>query len=243
MTPFASPALRRSDAPRPFRSAPKARAIHVESPSRGLPPQRERELAARVLAGDQGARDELVTGNLSLCHFIALRYLKWHFHDLDEHDLTQEGSLGLIEAAGRYDPATHHARFSTYATYWIHKRIREAVMNTGETVRLPIYLHERQQAPSCRAALRRSNLRWFDLASPTEDKLAELVDAEDRIRLQSAISRLKPEHRELIRWYAEDYGAPAPKGESRYSRRNRANAARQILTSIRRNLNPDGADS
>lgn len=241
MTSFASPAARRSDAQRPFRSAPKAEAPHVKPSSRGLSPDRERELAARILAGDKTARDELVTGNMALCHYFALRFLRWDFHDLEKEDLVQEGSLGLIRAAERYDPEVHGTRFSTYASFWVRNRIRLACMNTGELIRIPVHRHERREASSCRASLCRSNLLRIELPGPSEDRLAEMVNAEDRGRLRKALSRLKPEHRELLRWYTEEYGNGRPTHEKKNCRRNRAHAAKQVLLSIRKRLNPEGS--
>jgi RNA polymerase sigma factor (sigma-70 family) len=234
----ASPAARRSGAARPFRSAPKDKAPAVNPFSGGLSPSRERELAARIIAGDQKARDELVTGNMALCYYYAIRFLQWGWHDLEKEDLAQEGSLGLIRAAEKYDPATHGTRFSTYASYWVRSRIRLAILNRGELIRIPVHRHDKQEASSLRGSVRRLDREGVDIPDRSEDRLAALVDAEDRLRLRKAISRLFPEQRELIRWYLED---SEHSRASKKSRQQRADAVLHILASIRKRLNPEGS--
>lgn len=86
------------------------------------------------------ARDKLIEGNLRLVTSIAHRYL---WSDLPILDLIQEGNLGLINAAERFEQQGY--RFSTYAIWWIRQAITRAIANTSRLIRLPVHLHEHQQ--------------------------------------------------------------------------------------------------
>ena len=79
----------------------------------------ERELFARIAAGDSAARERGVRANLRLVVSIAKRYLG---RGLDFPDLIQEGTLGLMTAIGRFDLARGN-KFSTYATWWIEQGV------------------------------------------------------------------------------------------------------------------------
>jgi RNA polymerase primary sigma factor len=98
----------------------------------------EKELAQRVEAGDQAARDRMITCNLRLVVKIAKRYLN---RGLPFLDLIEEGNLGLIKAVGRFEVARGF-RFSTYATWWIRQTIERGLMNQGHTIRLPVHVAE-----------------------------------------------------------------------------------------------------
>ncbi len=99
----------------------------------GLSRDEESALAARIAAGDRGARNRLVQANLGLVVTIARRYVDG---GLDLDDLVGEGNLGLIRAAEEFDPR-FGARFSTYAVCWIRQAICRALMHTASTIRLP----------------------------------------------------------------------------------------------------------
>jgi RNA polymerase primary sigma factor len=96
----------------------------------------ERELAERVAAGDQYAREHMVKANLRLVVNIARGYLG---KGLSLEDLIEEGNLGLMRAVEGFD-GMMETRFSTYASYWIKQSIRRAVMNNGKPIRLPAYM-------------------------------------------------------------------------------------------------------
>src|SRR5438874_863680 len=102
-----------------------------------LSPDEEREAAVAAKAGDQEARDRLITGNLRLVISIAKRYA--HL-GRPLADLIQEGNVGLITAAEKFDPSMN-TRFSTYATYWIKNAIRRS-LDLFPTVRIPVYLSQ-----------------------------------------------------------------------------------------------------
>jgi RNA polymerase primary sigma factor len=95
--------------------------------------EEENELAVRAAAGDRDARDRLVEANLGLVVTIARRFLG---RGLDLDDLIGEGNIGLIRAAGRFDPGMG-TQFSTHAGYWIGLAIREALCEKGSAIRLP----------------------------------------------------------------------------------------------------------
>lgn len=98
-----------------------------------LSSEEEKELSAKALGGDKIAINKLVEGNLLLVVSIAKKY---HGCGLPLLDLIQEGNLGLMKAAQRYD-GDKGFRFSTYATYWIRQAISRALGDTARTIRVP----------------------------------------------------------------------------------------------------------
>ncbi|WP_315854194.1 sigma-70 family RNA polymerase sigma factor [Gemmata palustris] len=98
----------------------------------------ERELGARVLAGDAPARDHMVRANLRLVVNIARGYTG---KGLALDDLVSEGNMGLLRAVEGFEPSMN-TRFSTYASYWIKQSIKRAIVNTAKTIRIPAYMAE-----------------------------------------------------------------------------------------------------
>ena len=82
------------------------------------------------------ARDFLIESNLRLVVYIAKKYLG---RGVDMQDLIQDGNLGLIKAADKFD-YTRGFRFSTYATYWIKQAITRAIADKARTIRIPVYM-------------------------------------------------------------------------------------------------------
>ena len=101
-----------------------------------LRPAEELELAQRIERGDLVAKERLINCNLRLVVSIARRY---QGHGLTLNDLVQEGMLGLIRAAEKFDWRKGF-RFSTYATLWIRQAIQRGLDNTGRTIRLPAHV-------------------------------------------------------------------------------------------------------
>lgn len=98
----------------------------------------EKELSVKALAGDREAVNTLVECNLLLVVSIAKKY---YGCGLPLLDLIQEGNLGLIKAAEKYD-GSRGFRFSTYATYWIRQAISRALGDQSRTIRIPANMIE-----------------------------------------------------------------------------------------------------
>src|SRR3954463_3233486 len=97
----------------------------------------ERALARRIERGGLAAKDRLVRSNLRLVASVARRHVG---RGLAMEDLLQEGVVGLIRAAEKYD-WRRGTRFSTYAVPWIRQSISQALANTGRLIRLPAPQH------------------------------------------------------------------------------------------------------
>ncbi len=105
-----------------------------------LPSEQEIELAAAFQAGDAPAGEKLVVHNLRHVLAIALEYRRW---GVPIDDLVQQGSIGLLHAARRFDPK-HAASLRTYAAYWIRAEIRDYVLRSHRIVRLGTTRTERR---------------------------------------------------------------------------------------------------
>jgi RNA polymerase primary sigma factor len=97
----------------------------------------EKALGARIQAGDQAALQKLVESNLRFVVKIAKKYRRFGVSFLD---LINEGNLGLIEAAKRFDPSKN-VKFISYAIWWIRQSILAALSNLGHPLRLPLKIN------------------------------------------------------------------------------------------------------
>lgn len=102
--------------------------------------QQERDLAKRIVNGDDEARNILVRSNLRLVVSIAKKYVN-RSPDLTLLDLIQEGNLGLFKAVDKFD-YTKGFKFSTYATWWIRQAITRALADQSRTIRIPVHMVE-----------------------------------------------------------------------------------------------------
>lgn len=100
--------------------------------------EQEKDLSVKALAGDRNAVNTLVECNLLLVVSVAKKY---YGCGLPLLDLIQEGNLGLIKAAEKYD-GSKGFRFSTYATYWIRQSISRALGDQSRTIRIPANMVE-----------------------------------------------------------------------------------------------------
>jgi RNA polymerase primary sigma factor len=100
--------------------------------------EQEKDLSVKALAGDRDAVNTLVECNLLLVVSVAKKY---YGCGLPLLDLIQEGNLGLIKAAEKYD-GSKGFRFSTYATYWIRQSISRALGDQSRTIRIPANMVE-----------------------------------------------------------------------------------------------------
>ena len=103
-----------------------------------LSAQEEQAVAKRVAEGDEAARRQLINANLRLVVTIAKRYMG---QGLGLLDLVEEGNLGLIRAAGKFD-YQRGFRFSTYASWWIKQSITRALANQSKSIRIPIHIYQ-----------------------------------------------------------------------------------------------------
>lgn len=98
----------------------------------------EIKLANRIAEGDQFAKNELVEANLRLVVSLARHYQGC---GLSYQDLIQEGNIGLIKAAEKFD-VSKGFRFSTYASWWIKQALSRAIADQSRTIRIPVHMTE-----------------------------------------------------------------------------------------------------
>jgi RNA polymerase primary sigma factor len=131
----------------------------------------ELRLARRIERGDRAARDELVSANLRLVSSLAARY---QGRGVLFEDLVQEGTLGLMRAAEKFDHR-RELRFSTYATWWIRRSLADAVGGA-----LPIRVPPRARRRLAAIARARDDLRRVDQDSPTAGSIARRTGLSER---------------------------------------------------------------
>ncbi len=105
-----------------------------------LTAQEERDLAKRIINGEEEAKNLLARANLRLVVSIAKKYAS-RSSDLSLLDLIQEGNLGLFKAVDKFDH-TKGFKFSTYATWWIRQAITRALADQSRTIRIPVHMVE-----------------------------------------------------------------------------------------------------
>lgn len=104
-----------------------------------LSPEQELQLAKRIQKGDRNAKSEMIRANLRLVVSIARKYCNLGLSFLD---LIEEGNIGLMRAAEKFD-LSFDCKFSTYAAWWIKQRIMRSLANHAKIVRIPAYLVDR----------------------------------------------------------------------------------------------------
>lgn len=103
-----------------------------------LSAQQEEELTRRIQDGDAEARQRLIECNMRLVINIARSY---RCKAVPLEDLIQEGAIGLMQAAERFDPSRGF-RFSTYATHWIRQAIGRAIDSKAKAIRVPAHINQ-----------------------------------------------------------------------------------------------------
>jgi RNA polymerase primary sigma factor len=160
---------------------PLARYLAQTGQERLLTHEEEIDLGRRVRAGDKKAREKLIEKNLRLVVSVAKKYRGM---GLPFGDLIQEGNIGLMKAADKYDPERGW-RFATYATWWIRQAVQRAVADKGRTIRVPVHMGEK---------MRKMARVYYELSAelarePTDEEVAERIGWDvDRVRdVKSAI--------------------------------------------------------
>lgn len=133
-----------------------------------LTPEEERGLARRCAQGDEEAIRKMVNANLRLVVSVAKEYSG---RGVPLMDLIQEGSIGLLAAARKFD-YTRDFRFSTYATKWIRQGVTRCLLNHAGAIRVPVHTAERMRKVQAAQAV----LRQEQGTEPTAEEIAARVD-------------------------------------------------------------------
>ena len=162
-----------------------------------LTPAEERELSSRIQKGDEAARKKMIECSLYLVLAIADEYSDCGVPFMD---LVQEGNLGLMEAAKRYEGERGN-RFSTYAKWWIKQSIRKFLHKMSKQVRLPAYVANRLY----KLRMAHNSLSSFLCRPPSVAELAEATGfSVDKVEKYLSLSLTPLRLDELVE--AEDGG-------------------------------------
>ena len=146
-----------------------------------LTPEQEVQLAQRIKQGDQAALERLTKANLRFVVSVAKQYQN---QGLSLPDLINEGNVGLIKAAKRFDE-TRGFKFISYAVWWIRQSILQAIAENSRIVRLP----SNQLGALNKLKKEISKLEQQLERPPSEEELADMLDIpEDKIKAIMGIS-------------------------------------------------------
>src|SRR4051812_35536860 len=182
----------------------------------------EVELSKRIEQGDPEAKERMINSNLRLVVSLAKKY---QGNDLPLLDLIQEGILGLIRAAEKFDWRRGY-KFSTYATFWIRQAIQRGIANKARTIRIPVHIGQRER----KVARVERELHAKRGRPPTDEEVAkeaelsvpEIEEIRDAARAVTSLDRPIGEEGEAAFGDIMPSGDPEPEEEVEVTLRSEA---------------------
>ena len=187
----------------------------------------ERELTRQWRAGDKRAGDKLVTACLPFVISIALEYRRW---GIPLEDVVQQGNLGLLRAAAKFD-LTKDCRLATYAAYWIRAEVRDYVVRSYRVVRLGTTKAERRALRAYRKTRESDPTALAAVSGMTLEKAERLLPLlEGR---EASLDARTDDHGALI----DRLSGSLPTPEDETTARERQGRARKAVDEAMRELN------